>query len=760
MAVKDGVSYYPTNDLISKKPRKHYRIPVRSQHWQLRSLISAEKRNLVYFPGGAGSNHVQRLNTTTKECETVKFLSFSPRCLVAENGWVCCGGETGEFTAIQMDSTSDDDNNLHLQLNLEPDARLPLGMGTDSESPRPQDTVFGLLSQSRRLNMSSRLDKSVIAKSQKLARDRVNCITMWFPPAAGPMHHGAYTESAAVLANNDKTVVLVGLRDFDNQDKVEPLDIVTYPDYVNRAIISPDGRLLCAILDDPYLYIHHRTEAPIDENGPFRNDDKVEYRWELCGKILLKSQRRDDSSDSRGSFAACFSNTGAYLAVGTQYGTISVFDVASLTDPDVADPLLTSFTSSRPMAGSGAVRDMAFCPGPYDLLAWTEDRGHVGIADLRSGFVQRQILDISATDEYDQIPVLDRATIDPRLLEGRGEPNDTLSSILPEASESRRRRLDGPGRQHLALTPDETRVLEALQEDRRRREQRDRIAARMAEQTSQQSSPQFFGGMPPMGGRGARIDPETMARPRLNAQWDIQAQRAQRIAARRALDHEAGEPSNDSNQNVSRAIGDLLGNIRDSRERAQERIRTAQRLILQSNSGRDGTMDLQSSSDRDLGLAAPHPPRRPASTHPSEALATTQRGGSSGLRSLTPAGSGWADLEALYTMSFESNIQDLRQAVQDRNREILPLLNSVNMREMERDHDLLRQVERNQFLRRRAEQRMAERGVHEAPPEPDNTAGISWSEDGRVLYVGAENGIYEFHVDVQGRKFQPSLTLR
>ncbi|OHF01475.1 hypothetical protein CORC01_03231 [Colletotrichum orchidophilum] len=753
MAVKDGVSYYPTSDLISKRPRKHYRIPVHSQHWQLRSLISAEKQNLVYFPGGAGaagSYHVQRLNTTTKECETVKFLSFSPRCLVAENGWVCCGGETGEFTAIQMDSAGDDDNNLDLQLNLEPSAGLPIGV--DSESPRPQDSIFGLLSHSRRMNMGTRLDKSVIAKSQKLARDRVNCITMWFPPAAGPMHHGAYTEPAAVLANNDKTVVLVGLRDFDNQDKVEPLDIVTYPDYVNRAIISPDGRLLCAILDDPYLYIHHRTEAPIDENGPFRNDDKVEYRWELCGKILLKSQRRDDGSDSRGSFAACFSNTGAYLAVGTQYGTISVFDVASLTDPDVADPLLTSFTSSRPMAGSGAVRDMAFCPGPYDLLAWTEDRGHVGIADLRSGFVQRQILDISATDDYDQIPVLDRATIDPRLLEGRGEPHDTLSSILPEASESRRRRLDGPGRQHLALTPDETRVLEALQEERRRREQRDRIAARMAEQTSQQPPMQFFGGLPPIGGRGARIDPEAVARARLFAQRDPaqRAQRGERPVARASRDHtpgEAGEASNDANQNVSRAIGDLLGNIRDSRERAQERIRTAQRLILQSNSGRDSMLDLQSSSDRDLGLATPHPPRRSASIRPSETLAAAQRG-SSGLRSLTPSGSGWADLEALYTMSFESNIQDLRQAVRDRDREILPLLNSVAMREVE---------ERHNNNRRRL---MAEHGVHEAPPEPDNTAGISWSEDGRILYVGAENGIYEFHVDVQGRKFHPSLTLR
>ncbi|KAF6815427.1 WD domain-containing protein [Colletotrichum sojae] len=733
MAVKDGVSYYPTSSLISKKPRKHYRIPVRSQHWQLRSLISADKHDTIYFPGGSGSNHIQRLNTATKECETVKFLSFSPRCLVAENGWVCCGGETGEFTAIQLDSTLDDGNELDIQLNLDPDARLPLGF--ESEPPRVEESVFSAIAQARRANLNSRLNKTFMAKSQKLARDRVNCITMWFPPAAGPMHHGAYTEPAAVLANNDKTVVLVGLRDFESQDKVQPLDVVTYPDYVNRAIISPDGRLLIAILDDPFLYIHHRVETNTDDNGPFRADDQAEYRWELCGKLLLKSQRRDDGSDSRGSFAACFSNTGAYLAVGTQYGTISIFDVAGLTDPDVADPLLTSFTSSRPMAGSGAIRDMAFCPGPYDLLAWAEDRGHVGVADSRTGFVQRQILDISVLEGFEQIPVLDRATIDPRLLEGRGERNDTLPSAFSGSlglGEGRRRRgSEGLERHHMALSPDETRVLEALQEESRRREQRERIAARMAEQAASLSTLQQPA-LTPWGSRLPRLtdhDSNPVAATTRARSSSVSRGLAEQSDAARTgggADLQAGS--------VSRAIGDLLGNIRDSRERAQERIRNAHRLILQSNADRD----------RMLGLMSAYPPRRSGSIRPGDASAGTQRASNDARVS----GSGWADLEALYSLSFESNIQDLRSATRDRDRDrssILPLLNSAAIIELEN---------------RNARRRLAENGVHEAPSEPDNTAGISWSEDGRILYVGAENGIYEFHVDVQGRKFHPNLTLR
>jgi len=44
--------------------------------------------------------------------------------------------------------------------------------------------------------------------------------------------------------------------------------------------------------------------------------------------------------------------------------------------------------------------------------------------------------------------------------------------------------------------------------------------------------------------------------------------------------------------------------------------------------------------------------------------------------------------------------------------------------------------------------------------DPKDTAGLSWSEDGQVLFVGAEDGIYEFHVDQFGRMLFPSVTFR
>jgi hypothetical protein len=123
----------------------------------------------------------------------------------------------------------------------------------------------------------------------KLAKDRVNCVTLWFPSASTPIAAGTYSEPVAVLANNDRTVILVSLPDFDQNEKTEPLDVITYPDFVNRAIISPDGRILIAILDDPYLYVHERVETETRGTTPPASDD-AGYRWE-------QRQR---------SFAACF----------------------------------------------------------------------------------------------------------------------------------------------------------------------------------------------------------------------------------------------------------------------------------------------------------------------------------------------------------------------------------------------------------------------------------------------------------------------
>ncbi|KAF4339137.1 wd containing protein [Fusarium beomiforme] len=630
---------YPTDALVTKHARKHYRIPVRSQHWQLRSLVSAEKQNIVYFPGGNGSNHVQRLNTTTRECETIKLLTFAPRCLVAEKGWLCCGSESGDFVAIRLDEGNDDDHGILSELDS--DTRLSLGLDSSRD-----DSILSLLSRARRNN------KSLIAKSMKLAKDRVNCITLWFPPTTMPVHDRAYTEPVAVLANNDRTVTLVSLHDFDRKEKTEALDVITYPDFVNRALISPDGRLLIAILDDPYLYIHERVKK-VTESPVTRFSESPAYQWEQTQRILLKSQKKDDRTDSRGSFAACFSESGAYLAVGTQHGTISIFNAALLTNPD-ADPLITTFPSSRPHSGPGAIRDMAFCPGPFGMLAWTEDRGNVGIADMRSNFYVRQIVSIEEP-VFEHINILDRNTIDPRLLESRRERRD--AALGSGSTETARRRGDVLETLNTPLTANETLVLEAMQIGRRSRERAAQRAAAAAEDR-------------PTGG------PTNF--------WAARA-------ARRTIANDDNErPMARRSSSIGRAMGDLLG--------SNYRRTPGQRPVT-----------------RDPYDSPPEIARRPDRL----------------MESLGETVAMLREQRQRQDNSYLTVLEILQARERDNDRDqddttiIVPLVNQVVNR-WEDDH-----------------------GVFEVPPSPDNTAGLAWSEDGRTLFVGAQNGIYELHVDTQ-----------
>ncbi|UKZ60447.1 uncharacterized protein TrAtP1_001727 [Trichoderma atroviride] len=51
-------------------------------------------------------------------------------------------------------------------------------------------------------------------------------------------------------------------------------------------------------------------------------------------------------------------------------------------------------------------------------------------------------------------------------------------------------------------------------------------------------------------------------------------------------------------------------------------------------------------------------------------------------------------------------------------------------------------------------------GVFEVPPSPDNTSGLSWSADGTILFIGAQNGIYQLRVDLYARQYYNSISMR
>jgi hypothetical protein len=482
----------------------------------------------------------------------------------------------------------------------------------------------------------------------------------------------------AVLANNDKHVTVVGLRD---QDAVDEL---TYPDCVNRALISPDGRLLAAVCDDPYLYVHERVAKQNLFPGLFTR--KEEFEWKLCAQIPLKSQRKEDRSDQRGSFAACFSNTGRFLAVGTQYGVISIFETATFLEKE-GDPLITAFTSSRAKDDVGAVRDMAFCPGPFDLLAWTEHRGRVGVADIRANYVSRQMLDLNDQDGVEQIMITERGSIDPGLLERDSSGELSYSSI--STAENRRAARRQATDYHPPLTPEETMVIEALQEHRRRREQ-----------NNTRSNPAYSSNM-------TRL----MERLHSNRQ---QRDTATALALNDPSSRLRTEASN------SRRVGDLLSDIQTQRERLRDQ---SDRLREQSERVRARRLAVDEQERHRLASSSIRALRAP--------LVLPQSG-----ESPRPAyiNNTYADLEALYQSAFEGGASGdgpyepgAGESTGNRTRDYLSVWTH-----MLRDRDAEAEPTVTRLGRARLD-RLATMSGGRVDREDDDTAGLAWSEDGRVL---------------------------
>lgn len=634
------------------------------------------------------------------------LLSFSPRCLVAKNGWLCCGGETGEFAAIQLDR-----ENETVELPpLEPEVRLPL----DLDPASADDEIMAMIGRPRAAKRS-------VAKSHVFGKERVNCITLWFPPTIISAFGGAYQCPVAVLANNDHHVTFVKL------GSTEALDELSYPDCVNRAVLSPDGRLLIAVSDDPYLYVHERVEKEPALGHPFRSGDKPEYEWKECRRVHLKSQRKDDRTDHRGSFAACFSNTGQYLAVGTQYGMISIFDTSAFTtqleDAGEVDALLTYFPSSKPESDSGAVREMSFCPGPFDLLAWSEDRGAVGVADVRTGFVSRQILQLGDEAAYEHFGVSEKSGIDSRPLdlgtiqsEALQQASNTTNAINASLNAATRARL-GIDPVHGPLSSAEAEVLVALRDGRQRREQQQQQRERLA-QLEWQGQQEWQAVQERREQRDQQIRELREQQNALREYLGPRTPWAARPSARTTMMPD-GSRSRERSASVTRVVNDILGNIQTQRD--------------QIRSARETT-----DSERRRSVA-PVPARRTVvpgrGATDSEAPPTGNREGLlSRLMAHPPAMStrGWDNLDALYSISFDSGSQDVPRTTDAdvTRRERATYLGSLATRGTTGATSSMREWDDDL-----AAFHFRAFGHSREPPKPDETAGLAWSDDGSILYV-------------------------
>ncbi|KAI2617029.1 hypothetical protein GGS26DRAFT_603328 [Hypomontagnella submonticulosa] len=695
MAIDEEASLWPTNNLLLREGRKHYRTSVSPIHWQLRSLISAEGQDIVYFPAGANNTHIQRLDTSTRECETIKVISFHPRCLVASKGWICCGGENGEFVVIRESGGSDGQTDT---LNRDVLSRLnSLEPSALTETPMYQEM----------LNVIHGSSRTWSASSYKVGTERVNCITIWHPPKSAAPPAWQYNTPVAVVANNDKTITVVGLYEPDL-----PKDTLDYPDCVNRGVISPDGSLLVAICDDPFLYIHVRRSFTKHYHGVFRES----HKWEKLERIRLKGKWAGDTTDCRGSFAACFSPSGKYLAVGTQYGTISIFDAVALKDPD-SEPLVTYFDSDRAPGDYGAVRDMAFSPGPYDLLAWSEHRGRIGVADARTNFARRQIISLDDAEGFSLVSLNDPHTIDPRLLDPRSERNSHSPNVerMPESTQSildlwdqatsdrplpnpNSDRSDATARFNQPYSSDDLVVLEALQNDRPRREARDRgeqIEQRLTEHRNQRANERAL---------------ERMWRSSSN--W---SERSQRENLTRIFERQRTREARDQHRSNA-----FQTPSEDIRERGARRSATLMHTLAQNVDSISQMMANRMQGQRN-------------ETNNESSTTTRERASPP----WPPAGPAWTDLESEAAGEHGWIATSIEPG---RTRRGIPMISDVW------SNDSL-------FSRIRM-------GNREHRQYPDDTAGMAWSEDGQTLYVAAEDGIYKFRVNIHGRRVFPDVALR
>jgi hypothetical protein len=390
MTRAQGLYHRPTDSLIKRSGAKFYPLDIPVPHAQLRNFISTVDRDWLYYASGP---NIYALHLSTQRTSLLITIPFAPRCLTAGLGWVCLGGESnGDCAFVRLNAHEDEDEDgLHV------DARLPISLpetgketgqdGTTNETPIPHvvapDTEF-------------KFQPDLLF--HELGGDIVNSITVHDLSNTG---HSERNEPVALLSNNDKTVKIYSLA----QQKV--IAELLHPYYMNYALISPDSNVLAAVGDGSRAFFYRRKPSK-RPSGPHSSttsasDHFPKYEWQLFAipKLPVGDRMNDDHS-----FAITFSQSGHLCAISSQGGMISVFDMEvlnSLSDEEESErAFVCTFKSSR-SAIWGCVRSMEFSPEPWDLLAWSEDHGRVGVADVRQAFCRRQIilLDPEQADKVD-----------------------------------------------------------------------------------------------------------------------------------------------------------------------------------------------------------------------------------------------------------------------------------------------------------------------------------------------------------------------
>ncbi|PNS21726.1 hypothetical protein CAC42_1580 [Sphaceloma murrayae] len=457
---------YPDSDNLAHAGKTFYPLKIPVSHWQLRHYISHPDPDVLYYASGSD---IYYLNTATKKRKHIATLPFDARCTSAGFGYLCIGGENdGHFAVVKLEESRAADV----------DAAIPFDYWQSHRgAPRAADI-----------------------KVETVGTDIVNSVSV----------HQIHDDEAhlhdvvAVLTNNDRTVRIYSLI-----HSIEAA-VLQLPDPMNHATISPDGTTLAAVGDVNNVYLFKRSmhQDPPQIPKPHNRLNMSAADWTEVARYPLYIPGTDNQ---KGYFTTTWSSSGHLLAVGSEAGYITVFDMIAFEESgyptEIEAVRLVTVPSSRPdFAGSswpGAVRSMLFVPDPWDLLIWAEDQGRICIGDLRTGLKKKQVINLDPKDvtlhkidvedlEPDENPEdarrlleLEEEYIRRRMRDQEVDVNSIVTDGQVRQRDQRYLRLgsrlgDRPfsalGNDPQGLTADEQRILESLRTSRQREEELSRGA--------------------------------------------------------------------------------------------------------------------------------------------------------------------------------------------------------------------------------------------------------------------------------------------
>ncbi|KAI4761052.1 hypothetical protein E4T52_06792 [Aureobasidium sp. EXF-3400] len=426
---------YPDSDRLAYPDKTFYPVKIPVSHWQLRHYISSPDKDAIYYASG---NEVYHLNTLSRKRKYLATLPFEARCTASGFGWICVGGEEdGHFAAIKLEGSSP-------LRSVQVDAPLPL----DDWQPQRGSP------------------RAVNVKLERIGEEIVNSISI----------HQIHDEEThlydvvAVLTNNDKTVRVYSLT-----HALETC-VLDLPFPMNHASISPDGTTLVAVGDSNQAFFYTRTlsQPPPQIPKPHNRLNTTAVNWDLANIVHL---RAGDPTSQPGYFTTSWSPNGSLIALGSEGGYITVFDMdifAQCASDEAEDAIVTTIPSTRPNIVAalhpGAVRSMVFSPEPWDLLIWAEDQGRVCIGDLRTGLKTKQVIELKLDEEG--LRKIELEDVEAEVVVESDHLDDLQQEIRNRYREVPTLRYPATEDDPRGLTAHEQQILEALRTTRQREEAR------------------------------------------------------------------------------------------------------------------------------------------------------------------------------------------------------------------------------------------------------------------------------------------------